>query len=221
MAVRAERRALLRIQEHLQRVYDLDLPVRVTDFLLTEGEAEHWFQGASQRKEQVLVRQQETECALGVFLHSEVLAGLAREKPGEPQEGESLQPYCHAAEGVSHFVLLVWSAIQERQVRAVDLEIQAEVDKVTTCLLTGHTWRDRDRCQILLQRLFLDSQLLPGLSAEERARYRLANELGLRLGIRLAAEMRRDLPGALAALRRFYRLPGPQKREFIEDLPLA
>ena len=51
---------------------------------------------------------------------------------------EYLQDFLLAVEGVSHFVYLVHRARQERPVSAVELELQAEVDKYLVALLV--TW---------------------------------------------------------------------------------
>lgn len=206
---------LQRIQAHLQRLYHLDGVLPIADFLISEGEA-HRLTGGAVRDEQVLVREDEDGCSLGVYVADAVLDRLGTSgATGHLVCQDALQAYCHAAEGVSHFVLLLWSAGQERPVRALDLELQAEVDKGLTCLLTDRLYADPQASRELLRRLFEGGSLLPGLSEQERERYAIANDLAYRWLRSLLPRLRRDLGAALSEARRFYRMPGPDKRGLI------
>src|SRR5690606_27349228 len=95
--------------------------------------------------------------------------------------------------------------------RGLELELQAEVDKYVTCLLTapGAAGDAVARSAALRRRLFEEFTWEDDLDAEERDRYRVANDQAARyahgLERRFVAERR------LAELRRFWRLPLDRK----------
>jgi hypothetical protein len=94
-----------------------------------------------------------------------------------------------------------------RPVSALELELQAEVDKYVTCVLAGDAaptasaaWRARlyDQCTFEVD-----------LDADERDRYQVANDNARRYAASLERRYvaRRAIPDMFAELRRFYRLP--------------
>ncbi len=109
--------------------------------------------------------------------------------------------YLQLLEGVSHFVLLAERIRTGRQTSHLELELQAEVDKlvlVEHCLAS-----DRRRSATLHEQLYENAHFLHAADTERGERYRLANQLAARFTKRLAglgaAERR-------ARLRRFYRV---------------
>src|SRR5262249_29206554 len=114
--------------------------------------------------------------------------------------------------GVSHFVYLAWNARRRRPVSALELELQAEVDKYVTCLLL--LW---PRVGGLRPRLFDAFTLDPACEAVERERYLVANTNARAYAARLEA---RYLDGGrvhdmIDELRRFYRLGAAEKLAYI------
>ena len=193
------------IQRHLEAIYDLDLHgLRVRDFLVGDAELERWEEAGvlptreRRPEEQLLVLPHDDGASVALYLSDRVRRSLVA--------GPSLQDHCHATEGVSHFVLLAWSAREERPVRPIDLELQAEVDKVGTTLLLLRSEGGGDS-GLLLRRMFERASLDEGLTTEERDRYRTAHRLGAGYARRLASLMDRGVDTLLAELRRFYRLP--------------
>ena len=98
-------------------------------------------------------------------------------------------------------------AQRARTVSALELELQAEVDKYVTCLLSGDpgpaasaAWR---------RRLYDACSFEPDLDADERDRYRVANDNARRYAGALERRYvaRGRIADMLVALRRFYRLP--------------
>jgi len=94
-------------------------------------------------------------------------------------------------EGLSHLVYLVEAARRDRPVSGLELETQAEVDKLAICLL--HRWpaqrrsaKDdaRERFEQLVDRLYYRFELIPA-EAELRERYDTANRLALGFSRRL------------------------------------
>jgi len=204
------RDALRGIQRHLEAIYAVGVGQDAADFLLGSDGLEALVEAGAAAPEllgspeQVLVEESEQGVELAVYLADDVQEGLVT---------GSLQAHCHATEGVSHFLLLLWSGQQDRRVRMLDLELQAEVDKASTVLLLDHTFNGGAGARSLLTRMFGGFELLPGLAPEEAERYRAAHHLGRRYSRHLAALLDGGVDRLLGELRRFYRLPAEGKRE--------
>ncbi|MET0405147.1 MAG: hypothetical protein ABW123_22215, partial [Cystobacter sp.] len=139
---------------------------------------------------------------LAPYEHGPVDALLKRE----------LEGFCQLAEGVSHFLYLAHTAVQERTVSLLELEAQAEVDKFALCLL--HRWGAgvRSWAEELRWRLFDRVSYLPRLTEEERWRYQEANRLSRNFCSRLMGHVAaRRLEGLLSDLRYAYRLGAEAK----------
>ncbi len=194
-----------RIQKHLEAIYDVEVPGRARDLLVGDeglrclvsaGAAPSGVAGSG---EHVLVLPEGEDLYIALYLGDEVQRALV--------QGPSLQDHCHATEGVSHVLLLLWSATEERPVRPFDLELQAEIDKAATCLLLDHQ-TGGGRGAWLLDRLFRGANFRPDLAPDEVQRYRTAHRLGQRYGERLRVLLHRGVEPMLAELRSFYRLSG-------------
>lgn len=207
----ADRGALRRIQEHLQAIYAVEVSGAVDDFLIDDQQlallVDAGLVGAElqQTEEQVLVLSEGDEVSLAVYLSDAV-----RQKLGASR---SLQDHCHATEGVSHFLLLLWSAGQGRSLRRLDLELQAEVDKASTVLLLDHAVTGGSRRRELLRRLFDSVDFAAHLAPHERDRYVEAHRGAARYAERMASLLDEGVHALLDELRRFYRLPADEKRQ--------
>jgi hypothetical protein len=206
---------LARLQGGLEEMYRARTGVAIADFVVDGDARAAALVGARERapREQLLVAPDADGqgVAIGLYVDADVLAHLDVHDPSRRLDDRNAQAFLYALEGVSHFVYAVWCAQRERQVSALELELQAEVDKWVTCLLatdvtadTSAAWR---------QRLFGDCAFEPDLDHAERDRYRAANDNAARyarwLEARYLAPCR--IPELLAELRRFWRLPLAEK----------
>ena len=66
---------------------------------------------------------------LALFIEPEIIAGLEVD-PRRSLHVGNLENFWIAAEGVSHFIFLVWRAQLGRPVTHLELELQAEVDNL-------------------------------------------------------------------------------------------
>jgi len=197
---------LSRLQRGLERLYRIETRLEVDDFVIDAEERER-MGVARQPREQLLVAQDQDALSLGLFVDRDSLANLERHDPASRLDERNLQDFLFAVEGVSHFLYVAWRAQSDRSMSALELELQGEVDKYVTCVLTEDDG-DVDRADHLRRRLFEDFELEPDLDAEERDRYREANAQASRYSqslIRRFLRPRRVLD-MLAELRRFYRL---------------
>lgn len=195
-----------RLQRGLERMYRVETGVAVGDFVIGEA-ARDEIAPARPAREQLLLAEDGGELSIALFVCPAALDNLARRDPSHRLDDDNLGDFLLALEGVSHFVYAIVCARGDRTVSALELELQAEVDKYVTCLLLGDAgaaassrWR---------RRLFEQFAYEPDLDADERDRYRVANENARRYAGSLERRFveRRGVPDMLAELRRFYRLP--------------
>lgn len=141
------------------------------------------------------------------------------ESLGDPHLAETnLEAFCLAVEGVSHFLCVIHRAREGRTVSALELELQAEVDKFVAALMLVR------RCQKLAPRLLLEIlygnfSLNTNLTDDEKFRYQQAALLAQRYAQRLETLFlrKRRLLAMIYELRHFYRMSMSKKRRFIEE----
>ncbi len=211
-------RALLDwMQGALEELYEIRTGYRVSDFVTTEAALLGLAGGSrSWAPEQLLVRAGPEGADVSVFLDEALLETLAQCPPARGLDEGNLAAFCTVLEGVSHFVYLAWNLFHDREVRRLELELQAEVDKyalVTAITLAQRGWP----AEGVVTRLFHGFRYAPGLSGNELRRYRAANEYAHRYcdGLQRRFLRRgRSLP-LTRELRRFYRLRHERKLRHI------
>ena len=161
---------------------------------------------ARRPREQLLVCEADGEVELALFIDPRALANLTSHDPARRLGDHNLGDFLLAIEGVSHFIYAICCARAHRPVSQLELELQAEVDKYVTCLLT--TEPEVAVSAELRRRLFGDVSYEPDLDHDEHARYRAANDNAQRYATWLEQAFvgPRKIPEMLAELRRFYRL---------------
>lgn len=144
--------------------------------------------------EQLFVQQDQDGMDVALYIAPHVLDGLARDPPHARLHDGNAEHYWIALEGVSHFVFLAWCSHAERSVTALELEVQAEVDKfVVSWLLLADQGKPLHRtAEGLLKRLFSSFVLHDGMSQEEVARYQTANRAAHAYCMALVARYGRD-----------------------------
>ncbi len=172
-----EREIACRVQASLEGFYGIDRVVDVGEFVRHAGD----------NRETLLVRDA-GDGSLEMMLE---LPTLTRDLDG----------VCQIIEGVSHFVYVATRASQDRTATALELEIQAEVDKYV--VLAGDIESlDVERSARLRERLYEQVAFLHGETSELGERYRIANRVASRFVRRLEAryvgerrfgEMRREM----------------------------
>ena len=193
-----------RLQGGLEQLYRVATGLAVESFLIDD--ASRTALGVARApREQLLVMESDDGVDLGLYVDADVLANLATYDPGRGLDDRNLAAFLYALEGVSHFVYTAVCAQTARSVSALELELQAEVDKYVTCVLASDgaasaTWR---------RRLYEQCAYEPDLDAGERDRYQVANDNARRYAASLERRFvtRRAIVDMFAELRRFYRLP--------------
>jgi hypothetical protein len=224
------RSVLARLQLGIESLYRVDTRLDVESFLIDDDERRRASLGRTPR-EQILLRQDaRDELRIGVFVDGRAVANLEAHDPARGLDETNFADFCVAVEGVSHFIYLALCAADDRPVSALELELQAEVDKFACCVLLAaeapgdaRDGRDGDggalaggayggsdgdgEARLLRRRLFHEITFAPDLDADERDRYRVANSEARRYADTLARRYvaRARVPDMLPELRRFYR----------------
>jgi len=162
---------LSRLQRGLEILYRVETNLEVDAFVIDEEQRRRAGVARAPR-EQLLVREDAGELGMGLFVDRAALDNLERNDPSLGLDDANFADFCVALEGVSHFVYLALCAAGHRRVSALELELQAEVDKFVCCVLLRGGVSDRGD---LRRRLYADVRFLDDLDADERDRYRTAN----------------------------------------------
>lgn len=198
-------------QEWLQQLYRL-APLAPVDAFLIEGAA------VNGPMETLLLREQEDALELGLYLDPRAVARLEARGGLAGFAEQPLEDFWTVLEGVSHFVCLGWHAGQERAISALDLELQAEIDKFVTAWELGLQCGLGDLAEPLHEQLFNAWRPGEGTSVSMRERYREASHLASCYCLHLRQRHGQDLLAVRAELRRFFRMPPRRRREFIHAL---
>jgi hypothetical protein len=206
------------LQALLSEFYALDVPYRVDDFVTTDANFARALDGGGRQvDEKLLIAETDGEAEVCLYLERDLLERLERRDPLNRLDGDNLEDFWTAFEGVSHFMYYAWNAQREKAVTLLEMELQAEVDKFVATALLLLQQGNRDASG-LHHWLFELPKLDGRLDGHELDRYRRANRYAAKYCRRLASASARG-PAAEATqgeLRRFYRLSHASKIEHIE-----
>lgn len=232
---------LSRLQLGIETLYRVETYLEVDSFLIDEN-ARRQAGVARLPREQLLVSQggESDELQIGLYLDGAIVSNLERHDPALGLHADNFADFCLAVEGISHFIYVAVCAAGDRSVSALELELQAEVDKFACCLLVaggsrhgyggarratawgraasgGTAVRDGREVRDLTTRLYDEVRFADDLDADERDRYRVANLAARQYARTLSrAFVERDrLSEMLFELRRFYRLGLDEKLSHI------
>ncbi|HUL81808.1 MAG TPA: hypothetical protein VL131_06690 [Gammaproteobacteria bacterium] len=206
------------LQALLAELYALDLEYEVDDFLTTDTDLARALDASGREiDEKLLIAETDGEAEVSLYVEPRVLERLARSDPLAKLDGDNLEDFWTAFEGVSHFTYYAWNAKLEKSVTLLEMELQAEVDKyVATTLLLARQGQRPPRG--LHHWLFEMPRLDERLDGDELERYRRANRYAGKYCRKLGPAIATGAAGAAARaeLRRFYRLSQPSKIAHIE-----
>lgn len=208
------------LQSTFVELYDVAESPPVAPFLCDAAEVEAV--GADPgRGEVLLVHEQGDDVSVGLY----VAPGATQRLRGaaDPLAPERFEAWCLAAEGVSHFVYLLFRAQSGASVSQLELEVQAEVDKYAAALL-GRADDESllagngvglflARSRAIRRGLYQEQTLLDTPGTVEHGRYQLAMETAGRYAERLERTFvaQGNRRGLIAELRRYYRA-SPQEK---------
>ncbi len=208
-------KTLRKLQRGLETLYRVDTHVSINDFMLDSTQREKLSAERHPEEQLLLSEAVNGDLEIGLFINEPSISNLAKNDPAQRLSNHNMQDFLFAIEGVSHFILSVWSANADRQFSVIELELQAEVDKYITCLLTHSTSPQFSKA--LRTRLFSRFEFHEDLNSEELERYTVANENARRYSESLEKRFvaNHSIDQMLIELRRFYRMSFTQKIDFI------
>lgn len=214
-----------KLQNSLQNQYDLAIPYQVEQFVSHDaGFARNMARkDAAPVEETVFICQSEDSLEFTVYLDHDVLSNASEHTHTDGNgrvhayEQHSLDSICTVVEGVSHAVCLLWHAHHDRQLRALDLELQAEVDKFMVLMACSPDDDSRSR---LHSQLFTNARFMAPGDSELYHRYKAASDFAATYcqWLNDAFPGPADQQGLSQELARFYRLSGSAKFERIRRL---
>jgi hypothetical protein len=121
---------ITRLQNDLQRHYDISVPYQITDFITHDNRLfKHASDQPEQNSETLFIRQYEEAIDISLYLDADILAQAEQTICNGAARGSHFNALGVVVEGVSHTLCLLWHAHYDRQLRPLDLELQAEIDK--------------------------------------------------------------------------------------------
>ncbi|HNP34834.1 MAG TPA: hypothetical protein PKK10_03170 [Woeseiaceae bacterium] len=209
---------LERLQNRLNQIYQTGCVHDVRDYLITDPVLAQTIARDAMLKgteETLLLAEQDDGLGISLFLNRALLQRLENSDPLLKLTVPSLADLWLAFEGISHFNYVVWKAAQDREVSLLELEMQAEIDKFVCTSRLAIEQGDEQVLRGLHGWLFDEVKFREDLNAEQRDRYRSANDYAARFCHRLGRSLRDDEASAISELRAFYRLPMTDKLSHI------
>jgi hypothetical protein len=155
-----------------------------------------------------LLRQDDDELNLSLYLHSDVVENMLRDNPVLHLHEGNIEDFCLALEGVSHFLYLIWNASFDRSVTRLEMELQAEIDKFVMLVLCLEKQNRKVAPGKLRQMLFETATYHEQLDESELRRYRDASFFAEKYCWQLESDYlsNRGRKQLFSELRQFYRL---------------
>ncbi len=209
------------MQAGLEGLYRIRTEVDIVDFVIDDAARGELSRAAHARRprEQLLVSggAGASDLELGLFICGDALANLTANDPGHRLDERNWGDFLLVLEGVSHFVCVVFRAQLGRPVSALELELQAEIDKYVTAILLAGPDAGAGVARELRERIFSGFRFAGDLDAHELGRYREANARAASYAESLEERYVRPrrLVEMLEELRRFYRLGYAEKCDVI------
>ena len=210
------------LQSLLERIYGIDVPQDIYDFLTTDEQfARHLDRQAQENDpgEKLYVVQDDSGLNVALYLNADVLDRLLEADPREYLDQSNLADFCTVLEGISHFNYLLWNAGFDKSVTLMELELQAEIDKYIGVRHLLRNQPESDLNKRVFPHLFENFHYDSHLTKEEIERYSSANSFAGRFCRNL--ETRYSGTGLshrmLSELRAFYRWPQPDKLSHIRS----
>ncbi len=195
------------LQRTLETLYDVRSPARVANYTFTDAlRARDLDRRGRPNVEKLLIRQDEEQLDLSLYLDASMLETLGQHNPFDALTERNLPAFCAVLEGVSHLTYAACNAAADKAFTLLELELQAEVDKFAVASLLLRRQVQAPQHGALLCRLFSRVGFQSSLARHEMERYARANEAAQRFCTRVMRPGR-SARRRLADLRRFYRMP--------------
>lgn len=167
------------LQSTIQSLHDVQVDLDVSAYMVDDVARRDLPGAREELPEQLFVREVDEALEIALYIAPTIVSALEADDPHTRLHAGNLENFCIALEGVSHFVFLAWRASVGWPVSALEMEIQAEVDKFISAwmLLTGQGVDPAHSASALQRQLFRAYELRDELSPEEVDRYHTASRV--------------------------------------------
>lgn len=196
------------LQHQIQNLHGIQIGMNVDAFCVDATMRKHIPGAIEGLVEQLFVREVDDTIEMALYIDARVLEALQRDPPQKRLHPGNFENFCIALEGVSHFVFLAWRAQINRPVTALELEIQAEVDKfMCGFLLLAQQAQSNVQATWLLELLFEKFLLRPEIPILEQERYATAHRVAYQFSQMLLIQtVRRGTHLSIPMARAFFRM---------------
>lgn len=185
---------LKQLLNHLEMVHPYQLAGELPCFLI-DDEIRQKLQGANRDlDEQLFIQESQDALDVALYIAPRIVRHLENDPPTQRLHAGNLDAFCVALEGLSHLVFLSWRTATSWPVSALEIELQAEIDKFVLglWLLLQQGAEPLDASKKLLSALFENYQLSQGVLAEEKQRYIEASQLAAKICYALIKKCRQQ-----------------------------
>lgn len=158
-------KTILQIHDHLQQLNGFENPHRIEDFIRE-----------SERNE-LLIRENQEDIELRICLKNDLLKKFGNLELPEDFHLSGLQDFGVLIEELSHFNTYCHRALEEREISALELEVQGEVDKFGLMLEWLHQKNESHLKDIVFDQLFGNFKIGSWVSDSEVYRYQDAHQI--------------------------------------------
>lgn len=165
------------LQQKIEQCYDITIPCNIDNFVCHDKALMSEIAGAPfTETELLLVQQYENNLDLTLYLDERLQNSMFSYSADKEWSELEFADFCTVIEGVSHFVYVVWNAGFGKNVKPVELELQAEVDKFVFAASIGRLQKEQ-QLDRLMNRLFKKVRIVAKPGTQLHARYRMAHNL--------------------------------------------
>jgi hypothetical protein len=195
------------IESLLRQLYGFELEHGAVNFIIDFEQKTLLEQSGLARttgRAQTLVCSKDDDLELAVYFNDEIISKLQTQNPLEALSISNIDVFCAVVEEISHFHLLINRASYQQTISLLELELQAEVDKLLICAQV--LWQQTDKPHYVpLARILFDLAQFP----TDDPRYQRANHLAGEFCFRLIEQIPEHCPPMALTeyrqlLRRFY-----------------
>ncbi len=202
------------VQQTLQSRYRISVSHTVDTFVSYDREIYKDLDGRDDIPDELLLLQEEDgDMNVGLFLDQAMLERAHMALQFDQWNRQDIDDISSVIEGVSHLVCVLWHADQQRELRPVDLELQAEIDKFVVLKHFCHSHATLAQFQHMLFDVTAidDDPLLV-------SRYTCARRYAWIYCQWLQSRFKIDDDKLQHELATFYRRSGPAKQRHINDV---
>lgn len=211
------------LQNQIENLHGIQIGIDVAAFCIDDAMRQQIPGAIDGLVEQLFVRQFEQSIEMALYIDPRILEALRRDPPSKRLHFGNVENFCIALEGISHFVFLAWRAHINRPVTALEMEIQAEVDKFMCGLLLLKQQLPSDiPVAWLMEILFAKFLLRPEVPDSEQERYVIAHRVAYQFSqMLLAQSMRQGLHLSIPMARAFFRMGLADKLQIVSRPSLS